>query len=115
MEPLVGNFLQPLPYLTIYVSQVGEGAQRPEILAQVSDAGALDLAFLPGRGHMAGTRQETELTGKSQKARMKPHQVAFVFRHGRSEIVVDQVARNATQGLERVHVAPQECFETLAV
>jgi hypothetical protein len=48
VDPLVGDFLQPLPHLAIHVSQVGEGAQRPEVLAQVSDAGALDFAFFPG-------------------------------------------------------------------
>ena len=45
MVPLVGDFLQPLPRLAIYVSQVGEGAQRPEILAQISDAARSTLPF----------------------------------------------------------------------
>ena len=48
MEPLIGDFIQPLPHLAIHVSQVGEGAQRPEVLAQVSDAGALNLALTEG-------------------------------------------------------------------
>jgi hypothetical protein len=26
MQPLIGDFVQPLPHLTIHVSQVGEGA-----------------------------------------------------------------------------------------
>src|SRR2546425_1662476 len=64
---------------------------------------------------MASAREKTKLTGKSEKARVKPHQIAFVFRHGRGQIVVDQVARNASQRLKRVNVATHESFEALAV
>jgi hypothetical protein len=47
VEPLVGHFVQPLLHLTIRVGQAGDRAQGPEVLAQVSDAGALDFPFLP--------------------------------------------------------------------
>jgi hypothetical protein len=41
---LVGNFFEPLPRLRVHVGQVGEGSQRPEVLADVTD-GALYFPF----------------------------------------------------------------------
>src|SRR5271157_3051569 len=64
---------------------------------------------------MASARQKAKLAGKGQKARMKPDQIAFVFRHSRSEVVVDQMSRHAAQRLKSVNMAAQECFEALTV
>src|SRR5260370_14075548 len=64
---------------------------------------------------MASAREKTKRTGESEKARVKPQQIALVFRHGRGQIVVAQVTRNATQRLKRVNVATYEGFEALAV
>lgn len=41
---LVSDFFQPLPRLGVYVRQIGEGTQRPEVLANVTD-GAFDFPF----------------------------------------------------------------------
>src|SRR5664279_3553880 len=64
---------------------------------------------------MAGAREESGLTGKGEKARMKSNQIAFVFGDGRGQIVVNQVARNAAQRLKRMNMAAHECFEALTV
>src|ERR1035441_10875800 len=64
---------------------------------------------------MAGAREESTLTGKGEKARMESNQIALVFGDGRSQIVVNQVARNATQRLKRMNMAAHECFEALTV
>jgi hypothetical protein len=32
MTTLIGNLFEPMAYLQIHVSQIGEGAQRPEAL-----------------------------------------------------------------------------------
>src|SRR5207245_3075896 len=64
---------------------------------------------------MTGAREESELTGKGEEARMKAHQIAFVFGHGRGQVVVNQVARNATQRLKCMNMTAHECFEALAV
>src|SRR5260370_2105899 len=106
MEPLIGDFVQPLPRLTIHVSQAGEHAQGPEVLAQVSDAGALHLALLPRRGHMAGAREEAKLTGKGEETGMKANQIAFVFGHGRGQAVANQMALTPPHPLTYVNLSP---------
>jgi len=45
MSPLVGDFVQPLTNLTIHMSEVAKGSERPEVLTQVADAGTLHFAF----------------------------------------------------------------------
>jgi hypothetical protein len=49
---------------TIDIVQIGELAQRPEVLAKISD-GALDFSFFPAAGGIAGMREKAELTGES--------------------------------------------------
>ena len=53
--PLVGDFFQPLPCLRIDVSQIGEGTQRPEVLANIAD-GTLDFTFGEKRALQTVTR-----------------------------------------------------------
>jgi hypothetical protein len=62
MQALIGDFGQPLPRLTIDVVQIGELAQRPEVLAKIP-YGALDFSFgsrrqlhpvVAMRGHISG-------------------------------------------------------------
>src|SRR5450432_3373755 len=45
MEAHVGDLGQPLSCLAVHIVQVGEVAQRPEILAHVSDTAALHFSF----------------------------------------------------------------------
>ena len=47
MQALIGDFGQPLPHLPIHIVQIGELAQRPEVLAKISD-GAFDFSFGTG-------------------------------------------------------------------
>ena len=56
MQTLIGDFGQPLPHLTIHVMQIGELAQGPEVLTQVSDS-AFDFSFFPAAGLVAGMLQ----------------------------------------------------------
>ena len=63
----VGDFLQPLARLRVDVAEIGEGAQRPEVLAHISD-GAFDLTFLPGRGDMTGARDEIYTRGRRRES-----------------------------------------------
>jgi hypothetical protein len=44
MLALVGDIGEPLPHLTVGIMQISELAQRPEILAHISD-GTFDFAF----------------------------------------------------------------------
>ena len=48
MHALIGDFGQPLPHLPVHIVQIGELAQRPEVLAKISD-GALDFSFIEKR------------------------------------------------------------------
>jgi hypothetical protein len=65
MQALIGDFGQPLPDLTIDIVQIGELAQRPEVLAKISDS-ALDFSFFPAAGRIAGMREKSIFTGESE-------------------------------------------------
>ena len=79
MEPLIGDFLQPLPGLAVHIGQIGEAAQRPEIMTEIADAGFFHFAFFPGGARIAGSRIEVVLAGKSQEARVEANQTAVVL------------------------------------
>ncbi len=115
MEPLVGHFGEPLADLPVGLGQVGDLAPRPEVLAQVADAGPLHFSLLPGRGHMTGARHKAVFAGEGKKARMEADQVAFVLGHRGGQVVVGQLARYPAQHLEGVEVAADEGLETLAM
>ena len=36
MQALIGDFAQPLPHLPVHIVQIGELAQRQEVLSQVN-------------------------------------------------------------------------------
>jgi hypothetical protein len=110
----VGDFLEPSAHLRVHVAEIGERAQRPEVLAHISD-GAFDFTFLPGCGNMAGARDEIILAGEGEEARVEPHQVAFMFGNCRGEIIKPQFACAAAQDLEGMHMAAHEGLETLAM
>jgi hypothetical protein len=114
MLPLGGDFREPLAGLAIHVMQIGELTQRPETLACIADR-ALHLAFFPTRRGIAGTRVEAIFAREAEKARKKTHQAAIVLGHGGSEIIIGDLARDATHCGEGMHVAADESFKALAV
>src|SRR5712691_1590688 len=114
MQALIGDFAQPLPHLSIHIMQIGELAQRPEVLPQVTD-GAFDFPFFPSAGRIAGVRIEVVFTGEAEEARMKAHQPAVMFGYGGGQIVVGDLVRHTTQFGERMNVATGEGFEALAM
>ncbi len=114
MLPLVGDFREPLAGLAIHIMQIGELTQRPEVLAGIAD-GALHFAFFPTRRQIAGPRVEAIFAGEGEKARKKTDQAAIVLGHGSSQIVIGDLARDAAQGGEGVHVTADEGFKALAV
>ncbi len=88
MAALVRHLLQPLADLTIDVDQIAERPQRPEALAQVADAGALDGPLFPAGGRIAGPGIEAVLAGESQEARLETDQATVPFRDGSQKIVI---------------------------
>src|ERR1700730_18137272 len=114
MLPLVGDLREPLAGLAIHVMQIGELTQRPETLACIADR-TLYFAFFPARRQIAGTRVEAIFAREAEKARKKKHQAAIVLGHGGSEIIIGDLARDAAQGNEGVHVTADESFKALAV
>ena len=86
MLALVGDFFQPLARLRVHIGQIGEGAQRPEVLAHISD-GSFDFAFFPGRRDVTGARNETVFAREGEKARIEADQVAIVFGDGGGQII----------------------------
>ena len=109
--PLVGDFGEPLPGLAIHIVQIGELAQRPETLARIPD-GALHFSFFPTRRHIAGFRIKAVFAGEGEKARKETDQAAIVFGDGGGQIVIGDLARDAAQRRERMHVTTDEGFES---
>ena len=68
MLALIGDFFQPLARLRVHIGQIGEGAQRPEVLAHIAD-GAFDFSFFPSRRDMTGARNEVVFAGEGEEAR----------------------------------------------
>ena len=68
MQPLVGDFREPLADLAIDIVQIGELTQRPEALTGIAD-GALHFAFLPTRRRIARPRIEAVFASEGEKAR----------------------------------------------
>src|ERR1700678_2296968 len=114
MTALVGALLEPLAGLRIHIGQIGEGAQRPEVLAHVAD-GSFHFALLPSRRHVTGTRDEIAFTRESEEARIEADQVAIVFGDGRSEIVEPDLTAGAGEELKSVDVTAGKSLEGLAV
>ena len=73
------------------------------------------LPFSQPLATIAGARKEAVFAGKGEKARKKADQAAIVFGDGSGQIVIGDLARDATQRGERVHVTADEGLEALAV
>jgi hypothetical protein len=114
MQTLIGDLGQPLPDLAIDIVKVGELAQGPEVLPEITD-GAFDLAFFPTTGRIAGSRVKTIFPSEAEKARQKTDQASVMFSDRGGEIVVDDFPRDTAQCGEGVNVTANECSETLAV
>jgi hypothetical protein len=114
MQTLIGNLGQPLPDLAIDIVKVGELAQGPEVLPEITD-GPLDLAFFPTTGRVAGSRVETIFASEAEKAWEKTDQSSIMFGDCCGEIVVDDFTRDAAQCGEGVNMTANECFEALAM
>jgi len=115
MLALVGDFGKPLTGLAIHVVKVCELAQRPEILAHVSDAAAFHFPFFPAAGQIAGSRDEVVFAGEAQETRVETHQAAIMFRHGRGQVVIVDFPAHTVECRKCMNVASYESLETLAV
>jgi hypothetical protein len=115
MEAHVGDFSLPLSRLAVHIVQVGELAQRPEILAHVSDAAAFHLSFFPATSLIAGPRDKVVFAGEGQETRMEAHQAAIMFGYGRGQIVIENFPAHTVKSRKGMDVATHEGFKTLAV
>ena len=70
MPTLVGDFLQPLAGLRVHIGQIGEGPQRSEVLAHITDS-SFDFALLPGRRHVTGAWDEAAFAREGEEARIE--------------------------------------------
>jgi hypothetical protein len=115
MQALIGDFGQPLPRLAVHIVQIGELAQRPEVLADVSDAAAFHFSFFPAAGRIAGPRVKVVFAGEGQEARIEAHQAAIMFGDGGGQIVIGDLSATPPKLRESVNVTTDEGLETLAV
>ena len=79
-------------------------------MPHISDA-ALDFAFLPSAGGIAGTRVEVVFAGKSEKAWLKPDQPAVMPGDSRSQIIVPDFPADTAEDLKSVNVAAGKSLE----
>ena len=115
MKALIGYLGQPLSRLAVHIVQVGELAQRPEILAHVSDGAAFHFPFLPAAGRIASPRDEVVFAGERQEARVEAHQAAIMFGDSRGQVVIEDLAAHTVEGRKGMDMATHEGFKTLAV
>jgi hypothetical protein len=113
MLALIGDLGQPVTRLRVHIGQVREGAQRPEILADIAD-GPLHFSFFPGRRDMTGSGNEIKFASEGEEAGVEPQQVAFMFGDCRGKIVEPDFVSGATQELKSVDVTARG-FEVLPV
>src|ERR1019366_3171946 len=106
---------QPLPRLAINIGEVGKPAEWLEVLADIADAPAFDLAFFQGRRRVAGSGKKATLAGEAQEARIKADQSPNVLGDDGQKIVVPTFVSDASQGLKSMEVAPDERLEALTM
>ncbi len=75
----------------------------------------LHFAFFPAARHIAGTGKEAVFAGEGEKARKEADQAAIMFGDRGGQIVVGDLARDAAQKREGMHVTADEGLEALAV
>ena len=115
MNVLIGDFVEPAADLVIDIRQIGEVTQRPEVLANISDSATLHFSFFPRGGYVTGARIKAELAGETQETGIVSDQVAVMFHDGGREIIIGQLARDATERLKGMNMTPGECFKALAM
>jgi hypothetical protein len=64
VDTLVGNLLRALPDLRVDISKIREGAQRPEVLPEVTDPTFFNFTFFPTRRLVAGSRIRIQTPGQ---------------------------------------------------
>src|ERR1035438_7691018 len=115
MEAHLGALGQPLSSLAVHIVQVGEFAQRPELLAPLSDASAFHFPLSPAGSRIASPRDEVVFAGERQEARVEAHQAAIMFGHGGGQVVIEDFPAHAVESCKGVDVATYEGLKTLAV
>jgi hypothetical protein len=114
VQSLIGDFGEPLPGLAVHIMQVGELSEWPEVFARIPN-GTLDLSFFPTGRYVTGFRIETLFASECEESREKTDETSIVFGDSGRQIVVGDLAGNAAHRRERMHMTPDEGFETLAV
>ena len=68
--------------------QIGELAQRPEVLADVTDAARSTFPFSQPLAGLQARGIEAVFAGEGEEARMEANQAAIVFGDGGGQIVI---------------------------
>src|SRR5205814_1194653 len=100
--------------LSVDVGQTAEGAQRPEVLPDITD-GAFHLALFPSRPDMTGAWNESILAGKAEKAGMESNQVPIVFSDDCGHVVEPEFPHDPAHRLKSVDMTADESLKRLAV
>ena len=83
-------------------------------MAKGSDC-ALDLSFFPAARGIAGMRVEGVFAREGEESWNETDEAAIMFDDGGCEIIIGDLACNASQRSERMDVAAGEGLEALAV
>jgi hypothetical protein len=102
----------PLVELAIQVGERRVTACSEKAVTQVLDR-ALDLAFLVATARRTWLWRKVVVPSEFQDARVKADVLTYTFEHHTFEVVVEQDARHAAQGLERFHVTAHKALECL--
>src|SRR5262245_27420681 len=105
MDSDIGHLVAPLVGLGLEISEIVEGAQRPEVVPDIVDGPFFDLPFFLGLGHVAGQRGNLQGPQKRQKVFVEPYQGALPLQDRGEHVVMDEFFGGALEKMERLQEA----------
>src|SRR5215208_7029083 len=111
MPAAVADAVAPVGVLLVEICQARDPSGWPEPGLDVADR-ALDGALLARRGRRASRRVKRVVAPQRDKAAVPGDLVAVATRDDRAQIVVDALARDAAQPLQRPNMPFQERLGT---
>ena len=112
VAPMVGDLVAPAPELVVEVVEVSEGSGGEEGMPQVLDL-SFDLSFLVAASRRAGAGGEVVVAGEFEQSGVELDGGAAAVEDGGSEVVVDEGAGDAAEGLEGLDMSAEEALEGL--
>ena len=113
VDTSVGHLGAPPIGLRLEGIEVGEDAQRPEVVANIMNGAFFDFAFFLGLPDIAGHRGDVERTQELQELLIEAHHRAVMFNDRGEHVVVDQLVGCALEKFKGMQQATVQGFLSL--